>query len=256
MGIFEHANNGTLMLDEIGDLPLNVQAKLLRILQNQEVQRVGSSTTRKINVRVIGATHRNLQDMVVQGTFREDLYHRLSMMEIKLPPLSERKEDFILLQRHFLRAFSERYKKQIRGITRRAQSLFARYHWPGNVRELENVIGHACMIVEGDVIDIRDLPERLREQRHTPALPGGDPILPLDEYTRRYVCRVVEHTGNKSHAAEILGLRRATLYRILQEKSMDDSSRPDVSGGVLLPRERVERKTKAVEKSRVALRDS
>jgi DNA-binding NtrC family response regulator len=254
MGIFEHANNGTLMLDEIGDLPLNMQAKLLRILQNQEVQRVGSSGARKINVRVIGATHQDLHKMVEQGTFREDLYHRLSMMEIKLPPLSERKEDFILLQRHFLRAFSTRYKKQIRGITRRAQSLFARYHWPGNVRELENVIGHACMIVQGDVIDIRDLPDRLREQRFTPALHEGDPILPLDEYTRRYVCRVVEHTGNKSHAAEILGVSRATLYRIFQEKPESDSLHPDEAGGILHHRETFESKTKGRDKSQAVRR--
>ena len=254
MGIFEHANNGTLMLDEIGDLPLSVQAKLLRILQNQEVQRVGSSSTRKINVRVIGATHRDLQDMVAQGSFREDLYHRISMMEIKLPPLSERKEDFVMLQRHFLRAFSTQYKKEIRGLTRRAQSLLARYHWPGNVRELENVIGHACMIVQGDVIDIRDLPERLREQRFTPELPGGDPILSLDEYTRRYVRRVVEHTQNKSHAAEVLGLSRATLYRILQDKSEEDLAPPGEANTLPDAPEPVASKTKGSETSQTVRR--
>jgi transcriptional regulator with PAS, ATPase and Fis domain len=176
------------------------------------------------------------------------------MMEIKLPPLSERKEDFVMLQRHFLRAFSTQYKKEIRGLTRRAQSLLARYHWPGNVRELENVIGHACMIVQGDVIDIRDLPERLREQRFTPELPGGDPILSLDEYTRRYVRRVVEHTQNKSHAAEVLGLSRATLYRILQDKSEEDLAPPGEANTLPDAPEPVASKTKGSETSQTVRR--
>ncbi|HEY6119667.1 MAG TPA: sigma-54 dependent transcriptional regulator [Pyrinomonadaceae bacterium] len=215
IGLFEFANNGTLLLDEIGDLPLAVQVKLLRILQNKEVQRVGSPVVRKVNVRVIAATHRDLRGMVAQGTFREDLYHRLSMMEIHVCPLRERQEDFAMLERYFIRAFATEYKKEIRGMTRRAQSLLARYNWPGNVRELENVIGHACMIVQGEVIDIRDMPERFREQRFAADLPGGDAIIPLEEFQLRYVRRVVEHTGNKSRAAELLGISRATLYRML-----------------------------------------
>jgi DNA-binding NtrC family response regulator len=215
MGIFEYANNGTLLLDEIGDLPLVVQVKLLRILQNHEVQRVGSPVVRKVNIRVIAATHRDLRGMVAQGTFREDLYHRLSMMEIHVCPLRERREDFGMLERHFIRVFGSEYKKDIRGMTRRAQSLLARYNWPGNIRELENVVGHACMMVQGEVIDIRDMPERFREQRFDEGLPGGDSIVTLEEWQRRYVHRVVEYTGNKSRAAELLGVSRATLYRIL-----------------------------------------
>ncbi len=215
IGIFEYANNGTLLLDEIGDLPLAVQVKLLRILQNQEVQRVGSPVVRKVNVHVVAATHRDLRSMVAQGTFREDLYHRLSMMEIQVSPLRERLDDFGMLERHFIRAFATEYKKEIRGMTRRAQSLLGRYHWPGNIRELENVLGHACMMAQSEVIDIRDMPERFREQKFAAALPGGDAILPLEEFERRYVRRVVEHTGNKSRAAELLGVSRATLYRML-----------------------------------------
>ncbi len=236
MGIFEYANNGTLMLDEIGDLPLPVQAKLLRILEHQEVQRVGSPLVRKVNVRVIAATHRDLREMVAQGTFREDLFHRLSMMEIHISPLCERKEDFGMLTRHFLRKFASQYKKEIRGLTRRAQSLLGRYSWPGNIREMENVLGYACMMVQTDVIDIRDLPERFSEQKISADLPGGETIVPLEEFERRYVRRVVERTGNKSQAAEMLGVSRATLYRILDGSDLDGSAGPQtVSDGNAIP---------------------
>ncbi|MGH9680400.1 MAG: sigma-54-dependent transcriptional regulator, partial [Candidatus Acidiferrales bacterium] len=167
VGIFEYADGGTVLLDEIGEMPLPLQAKLLRVLQNQELQRVGSPVNRKINIRVVAATNRDLQEMVGQGTFREDLYFRLSMIELKVPSLADRREDLPLLQRHFLKSFAERYKKPLAGLTRRAQTLLAQYSWPGNVRELENVIGHACMMAESDVIDVRDLPERIQNLRQT-----------------------------------------------------------------------------------------
>ena len=146
IGLVEHASGGTLFLDEIGDMPLGTQAKLLRTIQNQEVQRVGSLQARKVNVRVIGATHRDLRAMIREGRFREDLYYRLSMVELRVPSLAEHKEDLPLLARHFIDKFSKQFNKPIRGMTQRASIALSRYDWPGNVRELENVIGHACMM--------------------------------------------------------------------------------------------------------------
>jgi DNA-binding NtrC family response regulator len=214
-GIFEYANGGTLMLDEIGDLPLPIQAKILRALQNQEIQRVGSPEVRKVNARVVAATHRDLRKMMAERAFREDLYYRLSMVELYVPPLSERKEDLPLLQRHFIKEFSTRYEKQIRGITRRAQVVLSRYSWPGNIRELENIIGHACMMAEGDTIDVRDLPERLNVAVESPE---KRKIMTLNQMQRLYAQNVVEQLGNRVRAAELLGIGRSTLYRMLKGK--------------------------------------
>jgi len=145
-GLFEHAHGGTLFLDEIGDMPLATQAKLLRVLQNQEVQRVGSLTARKVDVRVVAATNHDLRAAIAEKRFREDLYYRLSMVEIKVPSLEDRKEDLPLLERHLIAKFASQYGKEIHALTRRAQIRLAMHSWPGNVRELENVIGHACMM--------------------------------------------------------------------------------------------------------------
>jgi DNA-binding NtrC family response regulator len=215
LGFFEYAHGGTLLLDEIGDMSLAMQAKLLRVLETHEIQRVGSPAVRKVDVRVIAATNRDLRAMVAERTFREDLYYRLSAMEIQLPALTERKEDLLLLQRHFVEHFAEQYKKRICGLTRRAQNLLARYHWPGNVRELQNVIGHACMMTEGEAIDVRDLPPHLRDQKAQDQLEEKD-LLPLEEVQRRYARRVLERVGgNKSQAAKVLGISRSTLYQLL-----------------------------------------
>lgn len=212
-GLFEYANGGTVFLDEIGELPLSAQAKLLRVLQNQEVQRVGSPATKKVDVRVIAATNRDLKSMVATGAFRDDLYFRLAMIEIKLPPLAERKEDLPLLQRHFVDRFSKEYNKPISGITRRAQALLSRYHWPGNVRELENVIGSACMVAKDDVIDIHDLPEALHAA--PPQESYGD-LISMETLERRHVLRVLDRLGgDKIRAAQVLGISRSTLYNIL-----------------------------------------
>src|SRR5579862_5083953 len=154
MGMFEYADGGTIFLDEIGELAPAAQAKLLRVLQNRQVQRVGSLTPRIVDVRVIAATHRNLKNMVRDGQFREDLYYRLAVVEIPLPLLASRREDLPLLERYFIEKFAQEYNKPIAGLSRRAQSRLATYPWPGNVRELENVIGNACMMVEGNSIDI------------------------------------------------------------------------------------------------------
>lgn len=215
MGVFEYANQGTVFLDEIGELPLTAQGKLLRVLQNHEIQRVGSPVPRTVNVRVIAATNRNLRTMVNEGTFRADLYYRLAMVEIKLPGLVERREDLPLLERYFLQKYSAEYKKPLSGMTRRAQSRMANYSWPGNIRELENVIGNACMMVDGPVIDVGDLPELIRgPSRDLPA--QDDMLISLEELQKRHTMRVLERVGgNKSHAAEILGISRATIYQLL-----------------------------------------
>jgi DNA-binding NtrC family response regulator len=226
-GLFEHAHEGTLFLDEIGDMPPGTQAKLLRVLQNQEVQRVGSLTPRKIDVRVLGATNKDLRQAIAGKNFREDLYYRLSMVEIHVPALAERMEDLPLLTRHFLDKFARQYGKQIHSITRRAEIVLARHHWPGNVRELENVIGHGCMMAMGDAVDVPDLPENLRHA--PPAGPGAtETTLPamaektvvandstslsLEEHEKHLLTSaLMEAGGNQSEAARQLRIGRDAL---------------------------------------------
>jgi len=214
-GIFEYANGGTVFLDEVGELPLPAQAKLLRVLQNNEVQRVGSPVPHRVDVRIIAATHRDLRKMVAQGQFREDLFYRLSVVEISVPRLSQRREDLPLLQRHFLEKYSRLYKKEVLGITRRGQARLASHHWPGNVRELENVISSSCIMAVGRVIDLQDLPELFRAMPGESA-PEAEELLSLDELQRRHLLRVLNLVqGNKARAAEILGVGRNTIYQML-----------------------------------------
>jgi DNA-binding NtrC family response regulator len=230
LGVFEYANGGTVFLDEIGEMPLSAQAKLLRVLQNHEVRRVGSPSVRMVEVRVVAATNRDLRAMVQQGGFREDLFYRLALLEVALPRLLERKEDLPLLQRHFLRKFSVEYKKEVAGLTRRAQARLSAHSWPGNVRELENVLANACMMVEGHVIDIHDLPEYLRQP--SAVATGNEDLLSMDEVQNRHLLRVLERVGgNKARAAQILGVSRATVYEKLA---------------------RLQKKTNPVEKSQAA----
>jgi DNA-binding NtrC family response regulator len=222
VGMFEHADKGTIFLDEIGELSLSAQSKLLRVLQNRQVQRVGSLTPRNVDVRVIAATHRNLKKMVHDGQFREDLYYRLAVVEISLPVLASRREDLPLLERYFIQKYAAEYDKPIAGLARRAQTRLATYLWPGNVRELENVIGNACMMVEGNLIDIHDLPERLRGPIDD-NLGGDDMFISLEEVQRRHVLRVLEGVGgNKARAAEILGIGRATIYQMLSRMKVEE----------------------------------
>ena len=191
LGVFEYANHGTVFLDEIGELPLTAQSKLLRVLQNHEIQRVGSPAPRIVDVRVIAATNRDLRSMVNEGTFRKDLFYRLAMIEVKLPGLAERREDLPLLERHFLEKFAGEYRKPLSGMTRRAQTRLANYSWPGNIRELENVIGNACMMVDGPVIDVSDLPEEVRGQSG-PAVGQDESLISLEELQKRHAKRVLE----------------------------------------------------------------
>jgi|SRR5579862_1034473 len=223
-GLFEHANGGTIFLDEIGELSMPAQAKLLRVLQNREVQRVGSLAPRSIDVRVVAATHRDLRAMVRDGQFREDLYYRLAMVEIGLPNLANRREDLPLLQRHFIEKFAADYKKTISGITRRTQTRMAAYPWPGNIRELENVIGNACMMADGTLIDIDDLPESLRAPVNGD-LSTDETFLPLEEMQKRHILRVLEAVGgHKARAAEILGIGRATIYEMLSKMKISEKT--------------------------------
>jgi DNA-binding NtrC family response regulator len=218
-GLFEHAHGGTLFLDEIGDMPLATQAKLLRVLQNQEVQRVGALNTRKVDVRVVAATNHDLRTAVAEKRFREDLYYRLSMVEIHAPRLAERKEDLPLLQRHFVARFAAQYGKEVRGLTHRAQLRLSRHSWPGNVRELENVIGHAAMMTTIDMVDVQDLPSYLHPsskhpEQTTAYLPSGGT---LAEIEREYIIRVLRETGGViSAAATRLGVPRTTLNAMMR----------------------------------------
>jgi DNA-binding NtrC family response regulator len=220
MGLFEFAHGGTLLLDEIGEMPLAIQAKLLRAVQHQEVQRLGSPTARKVNVRIVAATNRDLRSSVAAKEFRDDLFYRLSMVEIRLPSLAERKEDLPLLLRHFVDHFASQYNKPIDGLTRRAGMLLTRHSWPGNVRELENVVGYAAMMARSSLIDVHDLPQLVVSG--APAAPPHDPypMVSIEEIQRLHARRVLEKVGgDKLMAAQILKVSRATLYRLLAEKA-------------------------------------
>jgi len=233
-GIFEYANGGTVFLDEIGELALPAQAKLLRVLQNREVQRVGSPTPHTVNVRVIAATNRNLREMVAGGRFREDLFYRLSAIEISVPSLARRKEDLPLLQRHFLKKYSSRYKKEITGISRRAQARLSAHSWPGNVRELENTISGSCIMAAGNVIDLADLPEMLRTPIEI-AESEERGLVTLETMQQRYLRKVLDLVGgNKAKAAEILGVGRNTIYQMLSRmgKSAEIFSPSDTNSAV------------------------
>jgi DNA-binding NtrC family response regulator len=220
MGLYEHASNGVLFLDELGDTPLSMQSKLLRALQNQEIRRVGSPVLHKVNVRVIAATNRDLPRMIAEGKFRDDLFYRLSMVELKVPRLTDRKEDVPLLIRHFLDYFNEQYNKSIRGFTPRAQAVLSRYSWPGNVREVENVLGAACMMSQESIIDIHDLRESLRSPQAPPlASEDGDNVIPLADMERQHARNTLKRMhGNKVKTAEALRISRGTLYRLLEEE--------------------------------------
>jgi DNA-binding NtrC family response regulator len=216
IGLFEAANGGTLFLDEVGELPLASQAKLLRAVQHREIHRLGTVSVHKVNVRIICATNRDLRGLSETKEFREDLYFRLSMVEIQLPRLWDRKEDLPLLIRYFIEKFSSLFHKRVDGITHRAEALLGRYAWPGNVRELENIIGSACMMTDSTVLDREHLSAAVKNT-HPPGKPGLD-VVSLEEMQRLHARRMLEYfDGDKVRTAELLGISRATLYRLLAE---------------------------------------
>jgi len=222
-GMFEQADGGTLFLDEVGDLPLASQVKLLRALQEGEIRRVGSNLATRVNVRIISATNRNLRDAMAEGRFREDLYYRLNVFQIEIPPLRERRDDISLLAGFFLDQFTARMKKTLRGFSEEAQYLLLRYDYPGNVRELENAIQRAVALAEDDVIRPEDLPPSMRKARQARIegpkaaveIPDG---LSLEEVEAIYIQRTLEQLdGNASAAARRLGISRSTLWRKLKK---------------------------------------
>jgi DNA-binding NtrC family response regulator len=216
-GLFEFATGGTVFLDEVGETSLAMQAKLLRVIQNREVQRVGSPEVRRVEVRLIAATNRDLRAEVAAGRFREDLFYRLSTLQIRVPSLAERSEDIPLLITYFVKKYNEAYHKDLPGLTRRAQTVLLQHNWPGNVRELENVISGAALVAANEFIDIDDLPEHMRQ----PLARGGNGIswrpLPLKEVRQEHIRKVLEMcSGNRVRAAQVLGIGRTSLYRYLK----------------------------------------
>ena len=211
-GFFQAANGGTLFLDEIGTASLAVQTKLLRALQEKEIVKVGSRKVEKVDIRIIAATNANLRDDINKKTFREDLYYRLTVVEIKVPPLRERKEDILLLTDSFLQKYGLEYKDRPLRISAEAYEVLQRYDWPGNVRELENVIQRAIIMSDG-MVEIQDLPDRLKFQIEF----ENDTFVPLKKMEKKYIERVLEHCqGNKTKAAEILQIDRKTLRSKLE----------------------------------------
>ena len=230
-GLFEYANGGTVFLDEVGETSLAMQAKLLRVIQNREIQRVGSPEIKQVNVRLIAATNRDLRAEVLSGRFREDLFYRLSSIQIRIPSLSERLEDIPLLVQFFLKKYNDAYGKNIAGLTRRAQTILLQHPWAGNVRELENVISTACITATGDFIDLSDLPEHL--QHRSPRRPGDEDWQPLslDEVRKVHIQKVLQMcNGNRLRAAQILGIGRTSLYRYLKRDGCEVGVRAHSTG--------------------------
>src|SRR6202167_5195887 len=215
-GLMEVADNGTLFLDEIGDLPVDLQAKLLRALQEKEIRPVGSTARLPLSVRIIAATNRDLETAVRQGGFRQDLYFRLNVVQIKLPPLRERKSDIPILVNSSLEKYSEAQGKT-RTISEDAVARLMGYDWPGNVRELENAIERAIALGSGPILHVGDLPSNLQHASGE-RLPQNDELLPLEELERRAILRALrESGGDKLAAARLLGIGKTTLYRKLKQ---------------------------------------
>ena len=218
-GLFEEADGGTLFLDEVGNLSLSMQSKLLRFLQEHEIKRVGGTESIKVDVRVIAAANQLLEPLVKSGKFREDLFDRLNVVTITLPPLRERKEDIPPLANHFLQKFSEENHKNISHISPEAFEILTLYSWPGNVRELEHTIERAVILSIYSIILPVDLPKKMFEEIKGPEILIPEKPLSLRELEKKYALKVLEETGgNKKKASEILGIDRATLYRILEKE--------------------------------------
>lgn len=215
-GVFEVAHGGTVFLDEIGDISPRLQQILLRVLENGEIQPVGSTARKKVDVRVVAATNKELEDMVKQGTFRADLYYRLNVISLELPPLRARKEDIATLAGHFLRKYAAENTKTIHDISRDALRLLERYQWPGNVRELENVIERATLLETSREITPESLSENIRTAPQAPPVNPDEDLQTLEEVGRTYIQTVLEKTGgNKARASEILGINRTSLWRMI-----------------------------------------
>lgn len=217
-GRFEQADHGTLFLDEIGDMSLQTQAKILRVLQEGEIDRLGGSETITVNVRLLAATHKNLQEMIKEGTFRQDLFFRLSVVPVELPPLRERIRDIPDLAALFLNRYSEKNRKDIKGFTPEVLRIFMSYEWPGNIRELENTIERAVILCQGEQIGGCDLPPQLLpETTGNEQTTGALPITLRDMEREMIRSTLSQNNGNKSKTAKILGVARQTLLNKLKE---------------------------------------
>jgi len=219
-GLIEMADGGTLFLDEIGEIPLSTQVKLLRFLETREFMRVGGVEPRKVDIRVIAATNRNLKEEVEEGRFREDLYYRLNVVKVTIPPLRSRRTDIPILVNHFLREFGERHGKPELSLTQEALQKLQAYHWPGNVRQLKNVVENLVIFAQSPVIGVENLPSEIAGQpaEKIDYAPG----MPLDELERQAILKTLEATGgNRSKAASMLGISRRTLIRRIKELGVE-----------------------------------
>jgi DNA-binding NtrC family response regulator len=235
IGRFAAADNGTLLLDEIGEMDLSIQSKLLRVLQDYQITKVGESRPQQVNVRVIAATNRDLEDMATRGLFREDLFYRLNVLQIHLPSLRERREDIPVLIDHFLESISQQRKVPAPKLTSRAQEALVAYHWPGNIRQLRNIIERLVILQRGETVDVKHLPLCVTRTSQQPEVDGllGAVHLPADGIDLREALQRFEDTmirqallttgGNKNQAAKILGLNRTTLVEKLRKRSVAEA---------------------------------
>ncbi|MBN2161477.1 MAG: sigma-54-dependent Fis family transcriptional regulator [Pontiellaceae bacterium] len=222
VGRFEKADGGSLFLDEISEIDASVQVKILRTLEERQVERVGGDTPIDVDARLIAATNRDLKDMVEHGDFREDLFYRLYVVVITLPPLRERQDDILLLLNHYLAVFNKENGKQIEGFTPAAYEQLAAYDWPGNIRELRNLVERMVVLARGKVLDLKDVPVQVRERSGSSVEVRADAELTVDEMERRMILQALEKTGgNRTRAAEKLGISRRTLHRKLNQYEID-----------------------------------
>jgi DNA-binding NtrC family response regulator len=220
VGFFEWADGGTVFLDEIGELSPSVQSKLLRVLQTGEVQKLGVPEPQRVDTLAIAATSCDLAQEVKSGRFRADLWYRISMVQIPLPPLRERQEDIPLLARHFLEQFGKQYQKEFHGFTARAQKVLLAYSWPGNVREMENILGRACLLSKSKTLDLADLPDLLKQ----PTSGAINAAPTLDGAEKAALVNALQKTKNLTLAARMLGTNRARLYRLMEKHGLQKTS--------------------------------
>nr|WP_243113814.1 sigma 54-interacting transcriptional regulator [Desulfofundulus salinum] len=229
-GKFELANHGTIFLDEIGNMSLYLQAKLLRVLQERQVERIGGNRLIPVDIRIIAATNSNLEEMIAKGHFREDLYYRLSVIPLTIPPLRERPEDIKLLLEHYREHYNNLLGKNIRGYTLQAERACLAYSWPGNVRELINAVEYAVNLEEGNLIDTGSLPRAVQEGGHRIAeIPGRESRwVTLEQMEKEAIISALEHFGwneqGKTKAARALGISRATIYRKIAKYNLSSRS--------------------------------
>jgi transcriptional regulator with PAS, ATPase and Fis domain len=214
-GKFELADGGTIFLDEIGDMPLILQSKLLRVIQEKEIERVGATRSRKVDVRIIAATNKDLKRFIVEGKFREDLYFRINVVELLIPPLRERKPDIPVLAEYFIKKYNNLFSRRVDGLSKSALDVLVNYSWPGNIRELENIIERMLNYIETGLIGIQDVPEEIRKSEKSSAVSSASSLANIEQNAIQ--AALAEADGNKSRAARLLGISRSKLYEKLSQ---------------------------------------